>query len=139
MTKLKVQVVDGGKFPVMQGSAGAAGIDLYARLVTWDSGHGVWIVPLGVRVHIPSGCFGDLRARSGIYRSGAWLANGCGVIDSDYRGEVTAVFYGDKPCEPGERCAQIVIQKYEPVVMELATSLEETERGEGGFGSTGVN
>ena len=101
MTNVKVEVVCGGKFTAIRGSAGSAGTDLYARAVIWDCVHGVWVVPLGVRMEIPDGYYGDLRARSGIYRSGAWLANGCGVVDSDYRGEITAVFYGDRVISSG--------------------------------------
>ena len=139
MMNVKVHVVTGGKFTGFYGSAGSAGIDLYARDVLWDCEHGVWLVPLGVRMEIPEGYYGDLRARSGIYRRGAWLANGCGVVDSDYRGEIVAVFYGERPCEPGERCAQIIFQKCEPVSIEMVVNLNDTVRGRDGFGSTGVH
>ena len=93
---------------------------------------------------IPSGYYGDLRPRSSIYKTGLILCNSCGTLDSSYTGEVMAKFYEAHLYEKdiynvGDRIIQIVIPGVDPreIIFEEVESLEETERGNGGFGSSG--
>ena len=84
-----------------------------------------------------------MRARSGLaIKKGIGLVNGIGTIDSDYRGElkVPLINWGSEPFEiqNGDRIAQLVIAKYERVEVEVTTELQDTLRGEGGFGHTGI-
>jgi dUTP pyrophosphatase len=122
----------------------AAGLDLAAALegaVTLAPGDRA-AIPTGLAVAIPPGFEGQVRARSGLARhQGITLANSLGTIDADYRGEVSILLinHGREPytVEPGERIAQLVIA---PVVQAELIELDElppTERGAGGFGSTG--
>lgn len=127
---------------------GAAGLDLVAavpreRPVVLAPGARA-AVPTGLRVQIPEGFEGQVRARSGrALREGLAMLNAPGTIDSDYRGEimVIAVNLGDAPIEirRGERVAQLVIAPVARVaVVEVAgDALDDTPRGSGGFGSTG--
>lgn len=124
---------------------GSAGMDLYACIdsaVTLAPGQ-LKIIPTGIAVELPdNGCAAFLYARSGLgVKHGICLSNGVGVIDSDYRGEICAGLcnVSDKPytIEPDERVAQMVIAPVlTPVIVE-ADELGDTERGAGGFGSTG--
>lgn len=99
-------------------------------------------VPTGVRVSIPEGCFGLLAARSSLCKRGLLMANGVGIIDAGFTGEIKVPLYnaGNTPSNvlAGERIAQLVILPCELPTFRLVAKLEETERGEGGFGSTGV-
>ena len=93
---------------------------------------------------LPKGYFGAIFARSGMAtKRGLRPANCVGVIDSDYRGEIIVALRNDSNTEQvitsGERIAQIVIMPYLPIEFNEVNSLEDTERGDGGFGSTGVN
>lgn len=124
----------------------AAGWDLTATRVEVDVDDNTLavtvIVHTGIAVEIPEGHYGDLRSRSSIVHTGCILANGCGVIDSDYRGEIIGKFYlaersGEHIPEPGERVMQLIITPYANVEFEEATELSTTERGAGGYGSTG--
>lgn len=126
-------------------TTGSAGMDLYACIddsVTLAPGE-LRIIPTGIAIELPdNGCAAFLYARSGLgVKHGICLSNGVGVIDSDYRGEVCVGLcnVSDKPyvIEPFERVAQMVIAPvFVPAVREVA-ELSSTERGAGGFGSTG--
>ena len=127
------------------GSAGAAGADLYACLnqeeLSIGKGETV-LVRTGVQMAIPEGYVGLVYARSGLAsKRGLAPANKVGVIDSDYRGEILVALYNQsgaaQTVKNGERIAQIVIAPYLKADFEESDCLEETERGEGGFGSTG--
>ena len=121
-------------------SLGAAGADLYANeSLTLAPGERA-PVATGLRVEIPPGYAGLVWPRSGLaVRHG--IDTLAGVIDSDYRGELRVVLvnHGREPVpiEPGDRIAQLVMQKVERVVFTSAHELAGTMRGEGGFGSTG--
>ena len=126
------------------GSASAAGADLYALAeeeILIPAGKTVF-VSTGIAMEIPEGFVGLVFARSsmGAKRNLA-PANKVGVIDSDYRGEIRVVLHNhgdtDQVVLPGERVAQLVIVPYLTAEFEERTSLSGTERGEGGFGSTG--
>ena len=127
------------------GSRHAAGADLYALAeaeILIPAGKTVF-VSTGIAMEIPEGFVGLVFARSsmGAKRNLA-PANKVGVIDSDYRGEIRVVLHNhgdiDQVVMPGERIAQLVIVPYLTAEFEECTSLSDTERGEGGFGSTGT-
>ncbi len=126
------------------GSADAAGADLYAAIdapVTIAPGETKFI-PTGLSFEIPQGYAGFVHARSGLAsKRGLAPANKVGVIDSDYRGEVMTALHNhgteSQTVEPGERIAQMVIAPYITANFILSDELDSTERGEGGFGSTG--
>lgn len=91
---------------------------------------------------IPEGYFGAIFARSGVAtKRGLRPANAVGVVDSDYRGEIIVALHNDSEVEQmvvgGERIAQLVIIEYMPIAFNAVDELDETERAEGGFGSTG--
>ena len=126
------------------GSACAAGADLYAceeAAVTVEPGKTV-LVHTGIAMAIPDGYVGLIYARSGLAcKRGLAPANKVGVIDSDYRGEIMVALHnhGDvaQTVESGERIAQIVFTPYVAADFIVADTLDDTVRGEGGFGSTG--
>jgi len=134
----------GAKLPTY-GSAEAAGADLYACLeesVTVAPGESVWI-PTGLALEVPKGCAGLIYARSGMAcKRGLAPANKVGVVDSDYRGEVCVVLHnhGKAPqtIENGERIAQFVITPVYTPIYEEVENLSDSQRGNGGFGSTGT-
>lgn len=99
-------------------------------------------VPTGVRVSIPEGYVGLLAARSSLCARGLLMANGMGIIDAGFTGEIKVPLYNAGSMQSnvleGERIAQLVILPCELPTFRLVAKLEETERGEGGFGSTGV-
>ena len=126
-------------------SEGAAGIDLYAavkREIVVEPGK-FSLIPTGIHLEIPTGYEGQVRPRSGLAaRHGISLLNSPGTIDSDYRGELKVILInlGDKPfiISRGDRIAQLIINKVEKVTFVQVSSLEQTDRGEKGFGHTGI-
>ena len=126
------------------GTEFSAGADLYACLlesVTIEPGETV-LVHTGIAVEIPEGFGGFVYARSGLAsKRGLAPANKVGVIDSDYRGEIMVALHNHgkeaQMIEHGERIAQMVIMPYVCANFIVCDELEETVRGEGGFGSTG--
>ena len=101
------------------------------------------LIPTGLFVQIPDGYEGQVRARSGLaIKYGIGLVNSIGTIDSDYRGElkIPLINFGsdDFTINNGDRVAQLVIAAYERVEPVIVTELDDTDRGEGGFGHTGV-
>ena len=146
MSTIRVKKLNENAILPTYGSDEAAGADLYACLdeqITVAPGQTVWI-PTGLAMEIPKGCAGLVYARSGLAcKRGLAPANKVGVIDSDYRGEilVAVINHSKEPftISSGERIAQLVIA---PVILpeiEITDSLNSTERGAGGFGSTGRN
>lgn len=104
--------------------------------------HETKMIGTGLAMEIPGGYFGAVFARSGLAaKESLRPANCVGVVDSDYRGQVTVALHNDgvqtRTVEPGERIAQLVIMPFLPVEFAEAEELEETARGCGGFGSTG--
>lgn len=102
------------------------------------------LVPTGLELEIPVGWEGQVRPRSGLaLRYGITVLNSPGTIDSDYRGEVGVILinHGRESftLKRGDRIAQLVIASVEPVVWEEAGELSQSDRGDGGFGSTGVD
>jgi len=167
MSSLFVQLdSDQAKLPERQ-NEGDAGYDLYATDVKYDEDRGVYIYDTDVHVEIPKAHVGLITPRSSIYKKGLMLANNMGVIDRGYRGEIKVLFVpihrsresipqgrngttdgagvtgrerqaiGHTPYQVGERIAQLLLVPVStPQPVETA-SLSESERGEGGFGSTG--
>lgn len=120
----------------------SAGVDLYAvEKRVLRPGERV-LVPTGIRIALPVGYEAQVRPRSGLaLKHGITLPNSPGTIDADYRGEVQVIMQnlGDAPftIEPGDRIAQMVVAPVSQVDWLEADALDETERGAGGFGSTG--
>lgn len=127
------------------GSAGAAGADLYACLeeaLLVPPGESAWI-PTGIALEIPDGYAGLIYARSGLAcKQGLAPANKVGVVDSDYRGQVVVVLHNHssetRTVSHGDRIAQLLITPVLTPSFTLAEELTTSERGEGGFGSTGI-
>ena len=129
-----------------RGSTFAAGYDLYAAPADGEAieiqPHTTAMVGTGLAVAIPEGYFGGVFARSGLAsRQGLRPANCVGVIDADYRGECTVAVHNDtdetRTIQPGDRIAQLVILPFLAAEFDETDTLPETERGTGGFGSTG--
>jgi len=124
-------------------SEGAAGLDLCANADVALQPLERKLVPTGVRVSIPLGYEGQVRPRSGLaIKHGLSLVNSPGTIDSDYRGEISLILVnlGQEAVDlkRGERVAQLVICPIARAELQLVDILDETHRGEGGFGSTGI-
>ncbi len=138
-----VKLHEDAVIPVYQ-TAGAAGADIHARLdepVTLQPLERR-MIPTGLAMSIPEGYEVQIRARSGMsIKHGITMVNGIGTIDADYRGEVAALVINLSQeaftIEPGMRIAQMVVAKYEYTGWNEVESLDETERGSGGFGSSG--
>lgn len=133
-----------GRLPEYE-TAGSAGMDIRAHLerpMTIEPGARA-LVPTGLFMELPEGYEVQIRARSGLaIKKGIGLVNGIGTIDSDYRGEVgiALINWGQEPfvINDGDRVAQMVVCSYVKAQVELTDELSETDRGPGGFGSTGV-
>ena len=136
---------EGLALPIYQ-TAHAAGLDLLAAvpddspLVLAPGRHA--LIPTGLRIALPSGYEAQIRPRSGLAaKHGVTVLNAPGTVDADYRGElcVLLINHGDMPftIRRGERIAQMVISHVARAELAVATTLPETERGSGGFGSTG--
>ncbi len=144
MQKVRVKILNKeAKIPVYQSSS-AAGADLYAAEsedITIKAGQTV-LVKTGIAMEIPEGYVGLIFARSGLAtKIGVAPANKVGVIDSDYRGEIMVALHNhsgkDAVISAGDRIAQIALVPYLTAQFEEAEELSSTERGAGGFGSTG--
>ena len=127
-------------------SPGASGMDLRAFLPTALTLAPMQrtLIPTGLFMEIPEGYEAQIRPRSGLaIKQGITCLNTPGTIDSDYRGEIKIVLINlsseDQVIQPGDRIAQMVIQKVERAVFALIGELQETSRNDGGFGSTGKN
>lgn len=143
---MKVQVINKSGQPLPEYKTnGSAGMDLKASLdapvtlKTLERG----LIPTGLYLSIPEGYEGQIRGRSGLaIKNGISLANGIGTIDSDYRGEVKVILINlgkeDFIINNGDRIAQLVLTQYERIEFELVEDLDDTDRGTGGFGHTGV-
>ena len=140
------KVRENAKVPT-RGTEGSAGMDMYACIeqeVTINPGE-LKIIPTGIAVAVPSADYAVfLYARSGLgVKYGICLGNGVGVIDSDYRGEICAGLcnVSDKPytIQPQERICQMVVAPVVMAQLNLVEELDDTDRGQGKFGSTGKN
>lgn len=143
---MKVNIVNRSRFPLPQyATVHSAGLDLRADLeqplVLKPLERAM--VPTGLYIELPEGFEAQVRPRSGLAaKHGISIVNTPGTIDPDYRGEIKVILVNlsDVPftLEPGERIAQMVIARFEHISWNEVESLSLTERGEGGFGHTGV-
>lgn len=142
--EIKIKLLRETSKPPVYASAGAAAADLHADIevpVKLMPGQRT-IIPTGIAAQIPENYVGILSARSGLsIKKGITLTNGIGVIDSDYRGEIGAAVINlsneEYTIEPGERICQMMIMPISQYEFTTENDLDKTERGEGGFGSTG--
>lgn len=141
---ISISLVEGGKMPT-RATKQSSGFDCFARLekgVIISKGQ-VALIPLGFKIELPMFAEAQIRPRSGLaLKSGITCLNTPGTVDADYRGEVSAILYNagqnDFLVLPNARICQMVIMKLPDVDLYKVTELSETERGTGGFGSTGV-
>jgi dUTP pyrophosphatase len=145
MAKMNVQIINKSKHPLPKYATElSAGLDLRANLseaITLQPMQRV-LVPTGLFMAIPAGYEAQVRPRSGLaLKKGVTVLNSPGTIDADYRGELCIILinFSSEPfvIEDGERIAQVVFARCEQVSWQQVEVLEETERGEGGFGHTG--
>lgn len=142
--EIHIQILKEGAVIPEYKTSGSAGMDLSACLtenIVLPKGEVVF-VPTGLAMAIPEGYEGQVRPRSGFStKNSIIMPNSPGTIDSDYRGEILIPLLNlsgkDFVLEPGTRVAQIVLQSVAQLPVQLVTKLSDTERGTGGFGSTG--
>ena len=141
MMQIRVKLTDGATLP-KHAKQGDAGMDLTSRQTVEIAPQGTVMVGTGVAMEIPEGFVGLVFPRSGLAsKRGVNLTNCVGVIDSGYRGEIKAPLYNagheTQVVERGERVCQIVIVPFVTCECVKVDELSDTERGDGGFGSTG--
>ena len=143
---IKVKKVKPNAIIPTRGSEYAAGVDLYActDTVTVIAPHQTVKIGTGLAIELPHGYFGGVFARSGLATNNGLRPSNCvGVCDEDYRGEYIVALHNDtdipQTINPMERIAQLVIMPYLSINFEEVDELGDTVRGEGGFGSTGLN
>lgn len=143
--QVEVKIVSkSGNLPVYA-TIGSAGADLRACIdepITLMPGERR-LIPTGLVVELPQGIEAQIRARSGLaIKHGIGLVNGIGTVDSDYRGEwnIPMINWGQEPftINDGDRIAQVVFQRYERCDFRLVNEVDTTDRGDGGFGHTGL-
>lgn len=143
---VKIKVVNTGCQPLpAYATSQSAGMDLRANIESPITLHPMerTLVPTGIRIELPEGYEAQVRPRSGLaLKHGITVLNTPGTIDSDYRGELKVLLVNlsndDFVVNAGERVAQMVIARHETATWEKVEVLDETERGEGGYGHTGV-
>jgi len=144
---MEIKIVNNSNHPLPHyGTEASAGVDLRANIA-----EAITLKPLertlvktGLFIELPIGYEAQVRPRSGLaYKNGVTVLNTPGTIDADYRGEIGVILVNlsneDFVIENGERVAQMVIAKHEQAEWSIVESLSDTERGAGGFGSTGKN
>jgi dUTP pyrophosphatase len=144
-TAVKIKVKHSGRYPLpAYATSGSAAMDLHAEISR--SQHIIQgeseLIPTGLWLSIPKGYCAKIFSRSGLAnKKGLGVASGVGVIDSDYRGQVyvSLMNFSDvtRYIEPGDRIAQIMVEKIETIAWQPVDELDETDRGIGGFGSSG--
>lgn len=143
---MKIKIVNKSKHPLPEyATLGSAGMDLRANIdapITLAPGERK-LIPTGIYIALPVGYEAQVRPRSGLaLKHGIGLANMLGTVDSDYRAEVGVILINlgqeDFVVNDGDRIAQLVIAKHETAEWEVVDELDKTERGEGGYGHTGV-
>jgi dUTP pyrophosphatase len=145
MNEIEVKIINQSNNPLpTYASEGSSGMDLRAFLANSEALAPMQIkaIPTGLFIELPMGYEGQVRPRSGLaLKQGLTVLNTPGTIDSDYRGEIKVILINlsgeEQEIKPGERIAQLVIQKVDRVQLKLVDKLQESERGEGGFGHTG--
>lgn len=143
---LKVKIINRGRQPLpTYATALSAGMDLRANIdedITLQPMQRQ-LVPTGLHIALPEGYEAQIRPRSGLaLKHGITVLNTPGTVDADYRGEIMVLLinFSNEPfiVKDGERIAQMIVAKHEQVNFELTETLDETERGAGGYGHTGL-
>ncbi|NWV73758.1 DUT protein, partial [Dasyornis broadbenti] len=141
-TRLRFTRLSENAFAPSRGSARAAGYDLYSAYDCVIPPMEKAVVKTDIQIALPSGCYGRVAPRSGLAAK-HFIDVGAGVIDEDYRGNVGVVLFnfGKETFEvkKGDRIAQLICERIYYPELEEVEALDDTERGEGGFGSTGKN
>ena len=143
---IKIKIVNKGNQPLPEyATPQSAGVDLRANIDEPVELKPLSraLIPTGLHIALPEGYEAQIRPRSGLaIKKGITCLNTPGTIDADYRGDVGVILINLSAetfiVNPGERIAQMIISKFEQAKFELVEELDETERGEGGFGHTGV-
>lgn len=143
---IKVRIINKGHHPLPEyATTQSAGLDLRANIDTPITIHPMErkIVPTGLFIALPVGYEAQIRPRSGLaLKHGITILNSPGTIDADYRGELMVLLINFSSesftVNDGERIAQMVVAKHEQVAFEQVEMLDETERGAGGYGHTGI-
>lgn len=143
MLKVKIQRLDKSLPLPSYKTPFSAGMDLYSRIDVVLKRGEITLVPTGIAISLPEGYEAQIRPRSGLaLKHGLTLLNTPGTIDADYRGEIALIMINvgkeDFVVEKGMRLAQMVITRYEKVEFEEVDALPDSQRGTGGFGSTGI-
>lgn len=146
MERIEVKVINGSNYALPEyATTMSAGLDLRANIAEDITIKPLerCLIPTGLKIGLPEGYEAQIRPRSGLaLKHGITVLNSPGTVDADYRGEVGVILVNlsDKPfvVNPGERIAQMVVAKYSQVEFTVVETLDESERGEGGFGHTGV-
>ncbi|XP_068893371.1 deoxyuridine 5'-triphosphate nucleotidohydrolase [Tenebrio molitor] len=129
-------------YPPTKGSVKAAGYDLKSAYDCTVPARGKALVDTGIKVQLPEGCYGRIAPRSGLAVKN-FIDVGAGVVDEDYRGVIKVVLFNHSDSafevKSGDRIAQFICERIYYPDLEEVKELTETERGEGGFGSTGKN
>jgi len=141
-----VQIVNESDQPLpFYATEGSSGMDLYAHIAGEIELKSLErkLIPTGLKIALPAGLEAQVRPRSGLaVKKGITVLNSPGTIDSDYRGELKVILINlsseTAVIKPGERIAQLVVAPFARIEWELSNELSSTDRGEGGFGSTGV-
>ena len=143
---MHVNIINQSKHPLPSYQTGlSAGMDMRANLETAVVLKPLQraLIPTGIFIELPAGFEAQIRPRSGLaYKHGISIVNSPGTIDADYRGEIKVLLVNlsdqDFTIADGERIAQMVVARHETVEWQEAAELSDTERGAGGYGSTGV-
>ena len=143
---IKIKIVNKGNQPLPEyATPQSAGVDLRANINEPVELKPLSraLIPTGLHIALPEGYEAQIRPRSGLaIKKGITCLNTPGTIDADYRGDIGVILINLSAetfiVNPGERIAQMIINKFEQAEFELVEELDETERGEGGFGHTGV-
>ena len=143
---IKIKIVNKGNQPLPEyATPQSAGVDLRANIDEPIELKPLSraLIPTGLHIALPEGYEAQIRPRSGLaIKKGITCLNTPGTIDADYRGDIGVILINLSAesfiVNPGERIAQMIINKFEQAEFELVEELDETERGEGGFGHTGV-
>jgi dUTP pyrophosphatase len=145
MDQIAVNIINHSKNPLPSyATDGSSGMDLRADLVNSEilDPSQIKAIPTGLFIELPQGYEAQIRPRSGLaLKQGLTVLNTPGTIDSDYRGEIKVILINlsiqQQEIKPGERIAQMVVQKVEKIQLNLIDKLQESARGEGGFGHSG--
>ena len=143
---MEIKVINASRYELPKHeTSGSAGLDLRSNeeYIISIEPFKRELIHTGIHIELPQGYEAQIRPRSGLaLKKGLTVLNSPGTIDSDYRGEIGVILYNssNEPAviEPGERIAQMVIAKYEQAELVDVNSINQTDRGDGGFGHTGT-